>query len=150
MYLGSFDSKIQLLNSPNFKNAFYYINSRNIMDFTPGKYDIDGVKSFAIVQEYDTEEEEKKHFEVHGNYADLQFILEGEEAVCFSRGDQAELVTNNLSSLDYALYNTQEFEKMVLKKGEYVVFVPGELHKVGVMNQKKTRVKKLTIKVLCK
>ena len=46
-----------------------------------GKYEIDGKKVYAMVQEYESKLSAERKFEAHKNYIDIQFISEGTEVI---------------------------------------------------------------------
>ena len=62
-----------------FQKAFEYLKTTNLSEKENGKYEIDGENIYVSVQDYNTKPEEEGKFEAHKKYADIQFIVKGQE-----------------------------------------------------------------------
>ena len=57
------------------KKGLEFILNNDLTTFENGKYEIDGDKVTANIQEYDTKAEGL--FEAHKNYIDIQYVISG-------------------------------------------------------------------------
>lgn len=114
-----------------------------------GKYEIDGSLMFALVQELTTEPAEKRKPESHETYADIQFLVSGEEQIgVLRKPEQIEVIENKMSENDYALYAHNEREtELVMKPGMFAVFFPADLHRPCCSVGEPTPIKKVVIKI---
>ena len=55
-----------------------------MLNLENGKYEIDGEDIFVSVQDYNTKPESEGKFEAHKQYADIQFIIKGEEKLGYT------------------------------------------------------------------
>ncbi len=117
-------------------------------DTATGRYEVSD-RIYYNVEEYDAQEEEKRRFEAHRRYADIQCILEGEEIIYVADASALELEEDFLEEKDIAFYRGSGIGTAHhLKQGEYIVLYPGEAHKPGVRAGANSRVKKAVFKVL--
>lgn len=61
------------------KKALDYLRTHDFTQMEDGKYAIDGEKSFALLQRYQTRPLSECRPETHRKFIDIQFIVEGEE-----------------------------------------------------------------------
>jgi YhcH/YjgK/YiaL family protein len=125
--------------------GFEFIDNTDLIAIAPGKYEIDNDKLFAIVQEYDTKEEEDSFLEGHHNYIDIQYIIQGVELMGFTPLTNQEVVEENLEK-DYTFYNG-ETSMLRVEEGMFTLFFPEDLHRPGVKAGQISKVKKVVVKV---
>ncbi|HSL90611.1 MAG TPA: YhcH/YjgK/YiaL family protein [Ignavibacteriaceae bacterium] len=132
--------------SEEINRAFSYLHNTNFNDVPPGKYEIDGDKVFAIVAEYQTEDESEGKPESHKKYIDVQYVVKGSELIGY-----APLV-NQVISEPYNEENDIIFYKtkcsfLELSKGMFAIFYPDDIHLPGIKVGEKILVKKVVVKV---
>lgn len=66
-----------------FKKGFEFLKNTDMKNLENGKYQIEGDDIFVSVQDYTTKPQEQGKFEAHKKYADIQFIIKGEEKLGF-------------------------------------------------------------------
>jgi biofilm protein TabA len=100
-------------------------------DRPAGRYDIDGDRLFALVQELDTAPTATRRFEAHARYLDVQYVVGGCEGIGYLPGNVGpRLVEDRLASHDIAFYDCDVPAcELVLRPGMFAVFAPGELHR---------------------
>ncbi len=133
----------------DFKKAFAFIEDATKGNLPTGKYEIDGNNVFVMVQEYTTNSPEKANFEGHRKYIDIQYVMEGVETI------EVIDIDNSVSTVAYDENTEAEFfkcdcatQKLVLRKGDFAVFYPHDLHKPGLSFEGKSGdVKKIVVKV---
>jgi biofilm protein TabA len=110
-----------------------FLENKYSAALAPGKYSIEGEEIFALVQEPETAPQERRRFELHNEYIDIQLLLEGEEkqlyASAIEAGAEAGMLEDKLKESDIAFYGTPPiYNEIVLRPGEYAVYMPRELH----------------------
>ncbi|MBO2517115.1 MAG: YhcH/YjgK/YiaL family protein [Clostridiales bacterium] len=114
----------------------------------PGRYEIDGDRVFASVQQYETSPAQERSYEAHARYIDIQFICEGIEYMGYAPADNMKDATHYDSERDCLNSATAEDEVMLcLRPGMFAVFFPQDAHKPGCQGEKPETVKKAVIKL---
>lgn len=131
----------------NMLRAFEFLKTLNVEKLKIGRNDIDGDNVFANFIENEITKDNLLA-EKHRRYADIQLVLEGEERICFGR--EIKIENDMLEKNDIALMQYQKSGFVDLKKGDFVVFFPGENHSPSNIpcGLKRSLVKKLIVKVL--
>ncbi len=133
-----------------FKEAFDAIKLFVSENREIGKYEINGKKVYAMVQEYTSKLSADRKFEAHKNYIDIQFVISGKE--------QIQIVDESGLTVD-AEYNPEKdveffcvpenYTSAFLADGDFAVLYPGEVHAPGVsLNESPQTVRKIVAKVL--
>ena len=114
---------------------------------TDGKYEIRSDEIFASVMTYSTLPEDKKKFELHRKYIDIQYIVYGEEIIGGETLDLLSPTDGEGSDIEFfAMVN--EYDKIHLKAGELAIILPPEPHAPGIAVNAPKEVKKIVVKVL--
>jgi YhcH/YjgK/YiaL family protein len=128
-----------------YKRAFAYI--LGYKDQEPGRYDLgDGV--IALVQSRPTEPREKRRFETHRRYADIQYLLEGAEvqAHTLNGGFEAPVPYNEETDVTYFRGEGKEVVTLPMKPGYFTLYFPHDYH-MPIIGDGST-VRKIVMKVL--
>ena len=127
------------------KKGLEFILNNDLNSFKNGKYEIDGEKITANIQEYDTKTEGL--FEAHRKYIDIQYLINGFE----KQGIQDISALNKTTEYD-AEKDVQFFEGegsyVSMKEGYFTIFYPQDGHKPCITDRIQTHVKKVVIKIL--
>ena len=117
-----------------------------------GHYQVEGDELFYMVQEIDSRALEDCRAEAHRKYADIQIPLSAPERFGFSLPQPGlPTVEDSFAEKDIAFYETPANEFfMNVEPGEYVVFMPGELHRPAVSISGRVRLRKIVVKVSAK
>ncbi len=128
-----------------FKAGFEYICNLKA-DVKDGKYELDGENLFCMIQTYDTRPMEGSQFEAHRQYADIQFLLAGEEKILWA--PIPELTVAKPYEPDAEMYDLKpDATALVLTAGRFSVFRPQDAHAPCIMHGKVSEVKKAVVKV---
>jgi biofilm protein TabA len=134
----------------NFVKAFEYLRGQNLKELAIGKYEIEGEKIFAMVQEYTTEREDQKNWESHEKYIDIQLIIDGQEVMGFAPVSCLNVKEDLRMEKDLIFYNeTSNGSNIKFMSGDYAIFFPEDGHKPGCALNECSRVKKVVVKVAC-
>ena len=134
-------------NSPLFRCAFAFLKRPDLNLLTPGRIELDnGV--YASVQEYETKDESECRFETHDRYFDIQFVVSGSEYIGICDRKEAEVIVPYDENKDITFYaDPDNYGKILLTGGDYVIVSPSEAHKPKCNVTESTAVKKIVIKV---
>lgn len=115
---------------PAFDKAFAFLEGKDLLNMEPGRYDIDGDRVFALLQDVDTKAEADCRYEAHAKYIDIQLIVSGREKQLYSADDAGVSVTEDaLAERDVIFYTRPEQNNsVILEAGSYAVYQAGELH----------------------
>jgi len=126
--------------------ALEYIKKTNFLELANGKYEINGDKIFAIVNEYETKKPAKNLLESHKKYIDIQFLVEGTEQIGFTSLYNQKPVKLYDNTDDYMLFN-EPYNLITLNKGMFAIFYPDDIHLPGLIANNPSKVKKVVVKV---
>ncbi len=131
--------------SVKFDLAFDYLTKTDLFNIPCGNYEILGKEVFAIVQEYMTKE--MGDLEAHKVYADIQFLIKGEEKIGFSKlaDVTAEKVPYNKEK-DISFFSGKKSD-LLLRQGDFTVFFPQDAHAPSLAIDDSCYVKKVVIKI---
>lgn len=132
---------------PGFKKAFDFIEKVIAEGIEPGKYELDGDKLFASVQEYMTKPDHEK-FEGHRKYIDIQFIVSGEEYMECTQKSMCETIKayDEEKDMEYLVCNGFK-SKLEAGVNDFAIFFPDDIHKPGLNLDAECAVKKVLIKI---
>jgi len=135
--------------SPAIKRAIEHCLKTDFSRVALGKHLIEGDDMFAIVSAYNTEPKEKKNAECHKKMIDIQFVTEGEEAVGISsKSSKNHVIDPYADANDWELYSDVENEYFItLKKDDYVILFPEDVHRPGCVLNEVSPVRKIIIKI---
>ena len=140
------NSKFYYSVHKGFYKAFEYILKTDFSILADGKYEIEGEKIFALVQQYKTKDRSEAKLEAHKKYIDIQFISSGVELIGVSILNQQKPVINEPEK-DIAFYDGKA-SFLKLEEGMFAVFFPHDMHMPGIKLEESALVKKIVIKVL--
>jgi biofilm protein TabA len=115
------------------------------------RFDVRGDEVFALVQRYRTKEPSEAFWEAHRRHMDVQFVVEGEEAMGWMPLSATRIVTdhdpaNDLSVL--APVDAAEANYARVGAGMFTVFFPHDAHMPGLaIDGRREPVKKIVMKI---
>lgn len=129
-----------------FDKAFAFLKKSVEENLPAGRYEIDGDKVFAFIQEYTSKTDSS--FEGHRNYIDIQCILSGVEVMKVADISKMEVSCQYSPEKDIMFFEDNEkASELVLEAGEYGIFFPWDTHKPGLCFDSPAEVKKVVVKV---
>ena len=131
--------------SASFRLAFDFL--ANMGDsIADGKHIIDGDNVYCMVQSFETSPLEGHEFEAHRDYADIQYIMAGQESIFW--GPTPELAVTKPYKPDIEFYALiPNMTEMVLAAGQFCVLFPQDAHVPCVMHGQPSKVRKAVVKV---
>ena len=133
----------------DFKAGFDFIKKALDEKLPAEKYEIDGEKIFAMIQEYETRAWEKPFFEGHKRYIDLQFIAEGEERMDLIDITRADMIAAYDEKIEAAFFAPKgECTRGAFAAGDFAIFFPEDLHQPGLrIGADACKMKKIIVKI---
>ena len=134
---------------PAIDRALKKATALELATMEPGRYELEGDKLFALIQDVESRSFEESRTEAHSKFADVQIPLSASERYGFSLPQAVlALIEDRMEANDIAFYErpSREFF-MDIDPGAYVVFLPNELHRPCLTITEKTPIRKAVIKV---
>ncbi len=129
-----------------FLKGFAFLKNTDLKNLENGKYEIDGDEIFVSVQDYTSKLLSEGKFEAHEKYADIQFIIKGEERLGYGDVRNFKPVTFYDEKNDIVfLEGCGEF--VHAKEGDFVVFLPEDAHMPCICVNEPSYVKKAVVKI---
>lgn len=147
--------------SERFRKAFAWLagqGKEGLAALAEGRMAIDGDDVYALVQAYETETREKRSYETHRKYADIQVVLAGRETIVYRQAGAAttkagtalaplEALSDYNEAKDMASWRLDAGIDVVLEAGEFAVFLPQDAHAPKVASPAPSPVRKVVVKV---
>lgn len=111
--------------------------------------EIEGKRLYANVGGYMTQAREQRRFEAHQHYADIHYLLAGEESMDITPTEGLTRLEPYDSANDIVFLKDPEgpYSTIILRPGDAAVIFPEEAHKPGCLITEPTEVLKLVVKV---
>ncbi len=140
----------QFKKNPNiWEKAFDYFKSTDLQKIEPGKYVLIEDSLFVIIDEYVTKDEKNARFEAHRKFADIQYLISGEEQIGVQALAKAEKVLQDYDETkDIGFYEISENNYRKADQKVFFVFFPDDAHKPCVKKETNTMVKKIVFKII--
>jgi YhcH/YjgK/YiaL family protein len=127
--------------------GFDYLVNTDLQGLAPGKYEIDGEKLFAIVQEYETLDTAGEQMESHKKYIDIQYMISGQELVGHALLNGQKPSKAYETDTDFMLFGSAPSFFSLMAQGTFMIFFPTDLHMPCIKAGEPANVKKVVVKV---
>jgi len=125
--------------------AFHYLQTTDLTKVDPGRYEIDGHKVYALVQQYETKTKDKGRWEAHRKYIDVQYLWEGAELFGYSYLENLRFIGYD-ENKDF-LTLEGEGDYLTMQAGTFIILAPQDAHMPGIAISAPQPVKKVVVKV---
>lgn len=123
-----------------------YLNKVDAKNLPVGSYEI-GSGILANVSEYEPMKE-NNYWEIHKKYADLQYLVSGNEIIEWAPLD--EVIEPSEYSEEYDYYGSSKTGKtkvtLTVDEGSFAYFAPCDMHRPGILRNAE-KVKKIVFKI---
>jgi YhcH/YjgK/YiaL family protein len=135
--------------SPTLKQAIIYLKQTDVYNLPVGRHELEKDLLYVNVMEFDTIFADQKQAEVHQEYIDIQFLIRGEERICFGLENTTNPVAKEYDATnDYYLVSSVSCEsELLLSPGMFAIFFPEQPHKPGCCIEKPMLLKKAVMKI---
>jgi YhcH/YjgK/YiaL family protein len=134
--------------SERWEKAFNFLRSNDLSKLDIGRYQLEGDSLFVNVSEYTTLNEEDTRFEAHQKYADIQYLVFGEEKIGIVPLAESTVTEPYNPEKDAAFLTCSENHYRLASPERFFVFFPDDAHRPGVKNTGNMLVRKIVVKVL--
>lgn len=119
----------------------------NLSSLDVKKYEIIPEKVFLLIQEYETQDYKKA--EQHKEFVDFQLIISGIEKIgVASPNNKNKILDPYNPQKDSTTFTHLENESVtILHKNQYAIFFPEDIHRPGLILNKKSKIKKVVVKI---
>ncbi len=128
-------------------SAFAFFAHNDLQTLPKGKYPILGDSVFASITEDPTKDDEKTQWESHRTYADIQYVIRGEEKIGVCPVSKARVTQPYEATNDIARYSASGTQYLA-RPGVFFIFFPTDVHRPNITAGGHQVDKKLVIKVL--
>ncbi len=131
---------------PNLIKGLRFLRDTDFTNIGAGDLEIDGKTVYAFVQEYDTKETNDRP-EAHRRYADIQYLIEGEEYIGVAPLETMDEEVEAHPERDIWFYHGAT-EPVRIGKGRFLVLFPEDAHAPCIAVNGPAPVRKCVVKVL--
>ena len=134
----------------NFSKAVSFLQRPDVFSLPLGEFEIDGRSVYGFVKETGLTRENIR-WEAHEKYADIQIILGGAERIGFVPFSSQPVAEPYNAEKDIAFFlEAGTGVECTLRPGDFMIFLPGELHRPDCPVPGEPVSRKMVIKVLVK
>jgi YhcH/YjgK/YiaL family protein len=134
-------------NPERWKKAFTFMGSQDLTALTIGRHELEGSDLFANVDEYITKNEEDARYEAHRKYADIQYLVSGEEQIGVVPLGTTAVTEPYVDEKDIVFLSSAENNYRQAVPGRFFVFFPEDAHRPCVKTAENSPVRKIVVKV---
>lgn len=129
------------------QDAINYISNLECDNLESGKYSVND-NFYYMVQKYETKPVEECRLESHRKYIDIQWMVEGSEAMDIANTGALSVSEPYDNEKDIVYWNDPKYMmRTVLKKGAYIVLYPENAHRGCIKLEECNNVKKIVGKI---
>lgn len=131
------------------EKAFTFLAEENLEALDTGRHEIEGTDLFVMVNEYIPKDVDSVQFEAHRAYADIQYVVSGQEQISVVPIDETIITTPYNEEKDIMFMEAIEANDRIATPEKFFVFFPNDAHRPSVKANPddSTRVKKIVVKV---
>jgi YhcH/YjgK/YiaL family protein len=125
-----------------------WLQAQDAAKLTPGRHELDGSNLFVLVSEYETKPKDQGKWEAHKRYFDIQYLIEGREAIGYAELGACKLGTYD-EAKDLQPIAEAPGDFLNLRAGMFMILAPQDAHMPGLAAMgSPEQVKKAVVKVL--
>ena len=134
---------------PGLESALGRAASYTADNYPGGRVDIDGDDIFLLLNTYETHPLDTACFEAHRKYADVMYMIEGEETIYVKNTDALTRITKPYDeAIDATIAELDGDATAVrLLPGMFILLLPGDAHAPGCHTDISHTVKKIIAKI---
>lgn len=132
---------------PHLDQAIDYLLTHDMASFDLGRYAINEDKVFLFVQENQLNQESDDSFEYHERYADIHFLLAGQELMHYGQ-QVTEVIKDYEAESDIGFVRCRLATSLHLTTDNVAIFLPNEPHQPNLYDHAGKTVRKCVVKVL--
>lgn len=131
---------------PNLDKAIARLLAGGFAGLEQGRYAVLDEEVFFFIQENTLSDEASDRFEYHKAYADVHWVMEGEEIISYAYADTREAEAFQ-EEADIGFVTSQKKVDFLLDGQNLALFLPGELHQPNQFAGGRAQVRKCVFKI---
>ncbi len=128
-----------------FERAFAFLRETDLAALPVGRIELDGKNLYVLIQEYSSKLPGAGKWEAHKRYIDIQYIVSGQERICFAM--LKRLQPGAYDPVKDFLPLSGDGDWVTLSSGDFMVLWPNDGHMPGMAIDASTPVKKAVVKI---
>ena len=112
--------------------ALDYLGAMDTARLSPGRYELDGDRLFAIVQRYRTKPLVEALWEAHRRYLDVQYVAEGIERMGYVPWDARLAIRQPYDVGKDVIFFDAWGDLFEVAAGSFAIFAPQDVHAPGL------------------
>jgi YhcH/YjgK/YiaL family protein len=128
-------------------HAFRFLATNDLSKIELGKHELEGDNLYVNVDEYLTKDEDNTWFEAHRKYADIQFLVFGEEQIGIANLQNTKETIPYDSLKDVVFLHAEQNIYRIATAERFFVFFPKNAHRPGLKVANNSKVRKIVVKV---
>lgn len=115
--------------NPRFAEAFRYLRTPDARALTSAHAEIEGEKLFAVASREQGKKKSEAKLEVHKNYIDIQYVLEGVDSMGWKPARECFKVLSPYDEeKDVVFFNDEPLIWCAVPAGSFAIFFPEDAH----------------------
>jgi len=135
------------LNPERWQKAFAFLKETDLVNITKGRHELEGTDIYAGIDEYTTKNEEDARYESHCKYADIQYVVSGEELIGVLPLERTTVTIPYDEEKDICFLKSTDDNYRHAAPDRYFIFFPQDAHRPCVRKDDNTAVRKVVVKV---
>ena len=127
--------------------AFEYLNTADLDTLKPGNFDLIGKDLYIAASEYNTKNDEEGKYEAHRKYADIQYVISGQEKIRIIPLDKTEELGSYDEQKDIVFLKAEGGKVQMATPEKFFIFFSTDAHMPGMKVDTNSFVKKIVVKV---
>ena len=132
--------------TPGLKKAFEFLKTNDLENMEVGRYEVDGDKVVALVQEKTTQLEAS--WESHDHHIDLQFIISGQEKIGYYPVEGMKAIKAYDAENDFTSLEEVDGDYLTLRDDIFMLLYPEDGHQPAMAIDQPMDIKKVVVKIL--
>lgn len=128
------------------KKALEFSKEKDLVNYAPGSYEIDGDDLFVNIVEYDTKEVSERFWEAHREYIDVHVIFTGNEKIDYNFIKDLNF-KEYVKKDDFVSLEGEAKQSLILSTDDFAVLYPEDAHMTALKVNGSEKVKKAIFKV---
>ncbi len=118
--------------SQQIEAALAYLAKTDFQSLSPGRYELDGDRLYAMVQRYATKPPAGGRWEAHRRYLDVQYVVEGTERIGWAPLEEKTAIETPYDAEKDVIFYRTAGDLLQLTAGTFAIFAPHDIHSPGL------------------
>lgn len=129
--------------------AFKFLEENDLGKLELGRYEVEGNDVYINIDEYETREYENTRYESHRQYADIQYLVYGQEKIGLLSREKLSVATPYNIDKDIEFLTSEPAEEVLslADNSRFFIFFPENAHRPCISINKGMKVRKVVVKI---